>query len=632
MFTKHKTILTMIAALATATIFCTTLSGASENAALTATLNEVSGTVQTISATDGALQNARPGQVMVENEQVITHEDGRARLDLSNKTLIRIGPLTAFTLLSLEERDGSAYTLIDLNVGDLWIILNGGSLDVETPAGLASVRGSFMHVHVASGSGAVFVSCLEGLCQVGSAAGTLGLTTGQVANLASASNLPEAGLISEEEISLWLLTNPEAAQAVAALSQVAPPVLETPVPQGTPTGTPCPYPEGWLPVTVQSGQNIVTLALAGGITPQQLAASNCMDLFSPLKPGSIIYVPPITPTATSTKLLSIATLTPTSTPYDCGPPSDWTIHAVVAGETLEMLAGAYGESIANLQKANCLGDSTAIVPGVVLFVPNVPTRTPTALLTPVRSATPTLSGTSGSGSTDSNTEFANPRGPNNVEITECINLYRIYVKDPDGIDKVYAEFSVGDDTFDYPVVVELEFITIETLGARYRKEISIDTTSKTPPTKVYWRFMVKDKKGNTAYYPADTPYSFTDELKCTGSGTSSPSDYYTSITGPQSTISQCDNEFKVTINEPDGVYWAKVEYSVKDNIFDFSSSTDGDKLLTLISGSNTTGTWRTILIITAEADDIVYWRFAVKDKTGKVTYSNVYSYTSNLCP
>ena len=102
---------------------------------------------------------------------------------------------------------------------------------------------------------------------------------------------------------------------------------------------------------------------------------------------------------------------PKPTKINCGPPLGWVIYVVRYGDTLYSLGISFGVSVGQLQMANCMGSSTLIRTGQNLWVPNVPTRTPspapahtgTATLipsqttpngTPAPSATQTLSPTS----------------------------------------------------------------------------------------------------------------------------------------------------------------------------------------------------------------------------------------------
>jgi len=71
------------------------------------------------------------------------------------------------------------------------------------------------------------------------------------------------------------------------------------------------------------------------------------------------------------------TLTPTllPPPTNCPPPVGWLPYVVQACDTLAKIAAYYRIGSDILQHANCLGD-TGLLPGVVIYVPPVPTHTP----------------------------------------------------------------------------------------------------------------------------------------------------------------------------------------------------------------------------------------------------------------
>jgi hypothetical protein len=173
------------------------------------------------------------------------------------------------------------------------------------------------------------------------------------------------------------------------------PVFDTPTPQpiilatntlSVPTATippptSCPPPTGWIAITIQPGDDLVTLALRYHSTPENLLIANC--LFSTdLLTGSILYVPPF----------------PTQTSIPCGPPPGWVPYIVRPGNTIYSLSQAFGVSSTQLQFANCLSPNQYILPvGQSIWVPNYATRTPyataTRTLTPVSIIFPTLTRT-----------------------------------------------------------------------------------------------------------------------------------------------------------------------------------------------------------------------------------------------
>jgi len=132
----------------------------------------------------------------------------------------------------------------------------------------------------------------------------------------------------------------------------------------------CPPPSGWSPIKIQAGDTLEGLANQYNATTDALIQANCL-VTEDLIPGTILYVPG-TP--------------PTESPIQCGPPPGWIFYTVKPGDTLFHLGLAFGVSVTELQFANCLDGSTLIRAGTRIFVPNVPTRTPTTA--PTRRPTP----------------------------------------------------------------------------------------------------------------------------------------------------------------------------------------------------------------------------------------------------
>jgi LysM repeat protein len=128
----------------------------------------------------------------------------------------------------------------------------------------------------------------------------------------------------------------------------------------------CPPPPDWIPITIQVGDTLDSLALAYHSNIDDLYQVNCL-LTPILAPGDILYVPTQVPMGTQ-----IAT----STIVDCVPPTGWVSYIVRSGDTLFGLSRLLGISWSNLQTANCMGSSTHLTTGQQLYVPSVPTTTP----------------------------------------------------------------------------------------------------------------------------------------------------------------------------------------------------------------------------------------------------------------
>lgn len=160
----------------------------------------------------------------------------------------------------------------------------------------------------------------------------------------------------------------------------------------------CPPPDGWIVIEIPSNATLDEIAAAYGSTPELIMEKNCLS-GPTIWSGFFLLVPPppFTPTSTitATSLPATATRAPaTARPaVVCPPPPrGWVPYFVRRGDTLSAIGRAYGVSAAQLMAANCLR-SDLIRVGQRLYVPNVPTRTPTLPIpsnTPRPSFTPTL--------------------------------------------------------------------------------------------------------------------------------------------------------------------------------------------------------------------------------------------------
>ena len=167
----HRLPFLLIAAVVAFTLqMCSPAEPAEEEPAgqpLTAAMAEVAGTVQTLKPAGRLLyKDSFIGEELVIGDQVLTHNDGRARIDLSDETFIRIGPLSNFTLQRMEEGPDGLIGRLFLEIGEMWISLNSGSFEVETPSGLAAVRGSLLNVWVTKDTKETVITCMEGECQL----------------------------------------------------------------------------------------------------------------------------------------------------------------------------------------------------------------------------------------------------------------------------------------------------------------------------------------------------------------------------------------------------------------------------------------------------------------------------------
>jgi len=181
--------------------------------ALDATITDLSGSVNAKQPSDQKFTAATVGMALLPAGQVKTSDNGRARLDLSSGTVVRIAPSTLFTLESNVPTQKGPSTVLNLNLGKLFIILKGGNLDVGTPSGVASVRGSYMMVYVDLYTHSTIITCLEGHCSASNPAGSVDFTTGQKCFLYFPSNgkftPPIVTLMTQADYDTWAINSPE---------------------------------------------------------------------------------------------------------------------------------------------------------------------------------------------------------------------------------------------------------------------------------------------------------------------------------------------------------------------------------------------------------------------------------------
>jgi hypothetical protein len=188
---------------------------------ISAQLNEVFGVVQVRVDADTAVIDGYDGMALNVGGQVNTGNESRTRVDLSTGTIVRVGPNTVFTLNALEHTDDGPLVRLRIAAGQVWVILNGGVLEADTPSGVASVRGSYVSVYVDPITNSVFVTCLEGDCALRTNAGVLNLVGGQTAEVTNINEFPVLGVMEDWMVEEWLIFNPETIAIIPALTATA---------------------------------------------------------------------------------------------------------------------------------------------------------------------------------------------------------------------------------------------------------------------------------------------------------------------------------------------------------------------------------------------------------------------------
>lgn len=384
---RRTWLLVIISALVVSSVFCTSLSAGTEASPatqpaaelapaeapvsgeaipavsnLSVSITEISGTVQVLRTQDGVFSNAVVGSALTAGDQALAHANSQARMDFSNGTMVRFGPLTLFTLKQASDQASS----LELAAGRVWVLLNGGKLEVSTPSGTASVQGSSMNVSVDKSSGETVATCLEGACVLSNDAGTVNIAAGQSGVASSKDAAPVVRAMSEADMQDWLYLVPEAASVMeeAPAATLAPEEYPTSpfndlsqFPTATPTRkpkkkkTPTPEPryEYWYPYHGwgwDDSEHDDWYYYDWG--PGYYYDYDDDDYYYY---DNYYYY------------------------YDhdyfntCGPPKNWTSYYVRWGDTLGKLARRFDTSVWALQEANCLGNASLIYAGTYLWVP-----------------------------------------------------------------------------------------------------------------------------------------------------------------------------------------------------------------------------------------------------------------------
>jgi len=180
-------------------------------AARQATLSELVKEVTVRASAAGEIGPASEGQVIGPGGLARTGTDSKVRLDLTEGTIIRLAPQSEFTLTELNDDPAQPLTRLSLAAGQLWVILSNGELEVETPLGAATVRGSYLGVNFDPDQNTLRVTCLEGHCNLSNNAGATALTDGQAAEVTSGNTPPSpVRLMTATEIQEWRQEIPEA--------------------------------------------------------------------------------------------------------------------------------------------------------------------------------------------------------------------------------------------------------------------------------------------------------------------------------------------------------------------------------------------------------------------------------------
>lgn len=272
-----------------------------------ATVSEVVNVVEAKVVPAAGFQPVQDGAVIGVGGQVRTGAASRARVDLSEDTVVRLGADTVFTVEALTDSGGGPFMLVRLDLGRLWASLTGGSLQVITPVGVASVRGSFAIFEYNPGNpddptdDMLILDCIEGECSLQN-----GAVDEQAGNLERIV-LDGGGQITRvtltgEDVQNFIANNPDVGEAISAtLTAAAPPPEATPTDTSAPPeqATPTAAPPASTPVPVLGrhvllgGETLFCIGRAYGVLPSAIAEANGLDTNGTVFAGQTLIIPAV---------------------------------------------------------------------------------------------------------------------------------------------------------------------------------------------------------------------------------------------------------------------------------------------------------------------------------------------------
>jgi hypothetical protein len=131
------------------------------------TLSDIKGTVQVRSDPNSPWKTVNETLTIVPGTTVLTGENSTVKITLSQGAIVRLSSQTQFTLTEMNGTASRTETILGLDFGKLWAIvqnLGEGTFEVQMPAGVAAVRGTYMSVEHNTTDKIEIVTCLEGSC------------------------------------------------------------------------------------------------------------------------------------------------------------------------------------------------------------------------------------------------------------------------------------------------------------------------------------------------------------------------------------------------------------------------------------------------------------------------------------
>jgi hypothetical protein len=125
---------------------------------------------------------------------------------------------SVFTISEFGADPANAKTRVQLDMGEVYVALKGGSLDVITPSGSASVTGSLLGITLVPGSTELVATCMEGVVKLQREGVEVIVPPGQRAAVSNENPAPAVGgAMAPAELAGWAVNVTESIQVMTSL-------------------------------------------------------------------------------------------------------------------------------------------------------------------------------------------------------------------------------------------------------------------------------------------------------------------------------------------------------------------------------------------------------------------------------
>lgn len=176
----------------------------------TLTIISVEGMVQVRAMPDAEPIAASPNQILSVGNELITGADGQVVIEMDDGTTMIITEESSFVVQALEGTPESPISRFFLNLGQVFAFHEGelpddAAFEVETPNGVAAIRGSMVQVMYDPITGQVIVTCVTGHCSLTAGGVTVDLTEGQWVEVEGFDLPPgEIFVMDDSQLQAWI--------------------------------------------------------------------------------------------------------------------------------------------------------------------------------------------------------------------------------------------------------------------------------------------------------------------------------------------------------------------------------------------------------------------------------------------